>query len=74
MFKVLKPSREDLKVFDPATKLHLPKEGKKVKLTSYWRRRLSCGDCLEVKEEEKKEEVKQVKKSEKSNKQSQGGK
>jgi hypothetical protein len=50
---VLKPSKAGLKVMDPQTGLHLSPEGKEVPLTNYWRRRIICGDCIEVKTEPK---------------------
>ena len=51
----LKPSRKGLKVANPKTNLHLKDEGELIALTSYWRRRLNCGDVVEVKEEKKQE-------------------
>ena len=54
----LKPSDKSLKVFDPATKLHLPMEGKKVAKSSYWMRRIADGDVVEAKEPIKKKVIK----------------
>lgn len=48
MFKKLKPSKEGLKVLNPATSLHLPEDGKEVEINSYWRRRLEAGEVVEV--------------------------
>lgn len=47
-FKKLKPKSDDLKVFNPATGLHLVKEGAEVALDNYWRRRLKAGEVVEV--------------------------
>jgi hypothetical protein len=58
----LRPSKPGLKVSNPATNLHLKDEGEFIALTSYWRRRLNCGDVIEVKEEPKKEKKNQPKK------------
>lgn len=58
----LRPSKPGLKVTNPATNLHLKEEGQLVALTSYWRRRLSCGDVVEVKEQPKQEKKIQPKK------------
>ncbi len=38
--------KDGLPVRDPATKRHLPAEGKEVPETSYWLRRLKCGDVV----------------------------
>jgi hypothetical protein len=50
--KVLKP-REGLIVRDPISMVPLPAEGMAVDYTgragTYWRRRVMCGDCIEVK-------------------------
>lgn len=46
---ILKPSKDGLKVFNPATKLHLRKEGDEVVINNYWRRMIGCGDVVEVK-------------------------
>ena len=59
---VLKPSKAGLKVMDPQTGLHLKSEGKEVPLTNYWRRRILCGDCVEVKQEKPQAKV-QVRKA-----------
>ena len=48
MFKILKPGNGDLKVFNPATGLHLNKDGEEVKMSTYWLRMLKCGDAVEV--------------------------
>lgn len=37
---------EGLQVRDPATKRHIPVEGKEVPESSYWLRRLKCGDVV----------------------------
>lgn len=42
-----------LKVRDPITKRHLPDEGREVPTSTYWVRRLACGDvALATKPEE----------------------
>lgn len=38
-------------VRDPITKIALPEEGKEVEINSFWLRRLSSGDVVEVKSE-----------------------
>lgn len=50
----VKPSSKKVKVFDPATKLHLKEEGKEVPKSNYWLRRLRDGDIVEIKKEESK--------------------
>ena len=50
--KKLKASR-GLIIIDPLTSLALPKEGKDVVMSTYWARRLKCGDVEEVKKEKK---------------------
>lgn len=47
MFKKLKPGK-GLKVFNPATGLHLNSEGEEVSMSNYWRRMINCGDAVEV--------------------------
>lgn len=49
MSKILKPSKEGLKVFNPATGLHLKPEGEEIHDSLYWRRMQKCGDVVEVK-------------------------
>ena len=44
----IRPSREGLLVLFPGTRRALEAEGEVVTLTTYWRRRLSSGDVLEV--------------------------
>ena len=51
----LKPAKKGLKVTDPKHGRFLKDEGELVDLTIYWRRRLKCGDVVEVKEEKKKQ-------------------
>lgn len=46
-YTYVKP-REGLTVRDPITYKALPSTGKKVLLTSHWRRRLAAGDVVEV--------------------------
>jgi hypothetical protein len=38
-----------LKVRDPVSRLHLPLGGAEVPNTSFWIRRLQCGDVIEAK-------------------------
>lgn len=45
--------KKGLKVFDPATKLHLTDEGKEVPYSMYWRRMINCGDVEVVRPEKK---------------------
>lgn len=49
-FKKLKPKSDDLKVFNPATGLHLKNEGEEVAVDNYWRRRLKTGEVVAVEE------------------------
>lgn len=58
----LKPSKKELKVFNPKNGSHLNEDGELVELTTYWRRQIKSGDVVEV-VEEKKEKKKQSKKS-----------
>lgn len=48
VFKKLKPSREGIKVFNPATKLDLKPEGEEVAMSNYWIRRIQDKDVVEV--------------------------
>lgn len=50
----LKPSRPELKVYNPATGLHLKNEGDFIVLNKYWRRLLKAGDVEIEKAEEPK--------------------
>lgn len=45
----LKPGKPDLLVRHPLTKRKLKADGEEIQLNSYWRRRLKCGDVIEVK-------------------------
>lgn len=58
---MLKPAKgkdgKSLKVHNPATKLFLKEEGQTVSFSTYWRRRLACGDVVEAAE---KKEVKKA--------------
>lgn len=47
-FKILRPSNGDLKVYNPATGLHLKPEGEEVAMSNYWYRRLLSGEVVEV--------------------------
>jgi hypothetical protein len=47
-FKILKPSKAGLKVFNPATGLHLKPEGEEVAMSNYWHRMIKCGDAVET--------------------------
>ena len=64
MHKKLMPAKgkdgKSLKVHNPATKLFLKEEGQMVPMTTYWRRRLACGDVVEAKADEPKNESKKV--------------
>lgn len=63
-FKILKPSKEGLKVFNPATSLHLKPEGEEVAMSNYWHRMIKCGDVVETKPApEKKKETSTSKKN-----------
>lgn len=61
----IKPSNPKLKVYDPATGLHIPAEGKEVSSSKYWRRLIKTGDVVAVvekifkpkKEDEKKQKI-----------------
>lgn len=44
----VKPSREGLIVRDPVSLLVLPAEGALKPRSSFWVRRLNCGDVIEV--------------------------
>lgn len=44
-----------LKVHNPATKLFIKEEGQMLPFNTYWRRRVACGDVVEVKETKKQE-------------------
>lgn len=46
--KILKPKVPGEFVRDPVTKEKLPAEGKAVKMTTFWRRRLEDGSVVEV--------------------------
>lgn len=48
MEKVYVKPAQGLKIRDDKTKQFLPESGKVVELTSYWVRRLQCGDVLLV--------------------------
>lgn len=71
MHKMLKPAMgkdgKSLKVHNPATKLFLKESGQMVAFTTYWRRRLACGDVVEAveKKEVKKEVAKKATKNKK---------
>lgn len=41
----VKPA-QDLKVFDPVKRDFLPLEGREVRVSQYWLRRVKVGDCL----------------------------
>lgn len=45
--KHLKP-KDGLKVYDPEAHAHLPEDGRRVTVNSYWLRRLKDGDVIEV--------------------------
>lgn len=47
--KVVVKPKDGLRVKDPATRRDLPAAGAEVELDTYWRRRLSDGDVVEVK-------------------------
>jgi len=53
---------EGVKVFNPATKLHIDSEGAEVILSTYWRRIIKSGD-VEVIQEKTKEKVSKPKKT-----------
>ena len=52
--ETLKPSRPGLKVFNPATGLHLKEDGEEVVINLYWLRMKDCGDVVVVKKIESK--------------------
>lgn len=58
--KVVKPSKKDLVVINPLTGLKIKEEGQEIVMSTYWARRLMCGDVVEVKTQpkESKEETK----------------
>lgn len=58
----IKAASEKIKVIDPDTGREINKDGEQVVLSKYWRRRLSCGDIIEIKEEIKKATIKKVQK------------
>lgn len=66
MHKKLKPSigkdGKPLKVHNPATKLFIKEEGQMLPMSTYWRRRLACGDVVEVTEDEPKKPTKKTNK------------
>lgn len=66
---------EGLLVRDEKTKMILPPEGKEVLHSTYWERRIQCGDVIVVPSVEKKEEIAPEEKPEsvkKSKKEKQG--
>lgn len=67
MFKVLKPGKDGLKVFNPATGLHLKEKGEEVSMSSYWKRMIKCGDAVEVKPAQKQDHQSNKKQSQKNN-------
>lgn len=50
----VKPAREGLVMFDPASRRRLPDEGMLVPYNTYWRRRLANGDAVLVPQPESK--------------------
>ena len=54
----LKPANKDAIVRDPIHKIPLPAEGKEIKLTTYWRRRLLDGSVVKTKKVDAKIETK----------------
>lgn len=56
--EILKPSKPGLKVFNPATGLHLNENGEEIVINLYWRRMKDCGDVVVVKKPETKKEHK----------------
>lgn len=58
---IVKPSKKELKVYNPATRLHLNEDGVSVVLNKYWRRLIKSGDVVVVEKAIKK--VKEVKES-----------
>ena len=59
--KVLKPSKKDLVVINPLTGLKIKEEGQEIVMSTYWARRLKCGDVVEVKSQAKSQEPKESK-------------
>jgi hypothetical protein len=49
--KILKPSRAGLLVRDPVSKRPLKEEGESKQISSYWARRITCGDVVVVEEQ-----------------------
>ncbi len=62
---VLKP-KDGLKIPMPGRKKFLDAAGEKVSMSTYWRRLISSGDVLEVKESAPKESKKKIEKPEKT--------
>lgn len=50
--KILKPSK-GLIIINPLTGLKLEEEGNTMVMSTYWVRRIKCGDVIEVKKEKK---------------------
>lgn len=48
MRKRIKPAQPNAVIRDPISKMALPAEGKEIKMTSYWHRRLIRGEVVEV--------------------------
>ena len=48
-FAILKPAFPGVSTRDPKTGIRLPDEGKAVRLTTFWKRRLEDGSVVEVK-------------------------
>lgn len=44
----VKPAKPHLVVRDPRSRVRLPVEGRRVPDTNFWRRRLACGDVVEI--------------------------
>lgn len=64
----LKPSKSDLKVFNPKSSRDLDPKGELVSLSIYWRRRLLSGEVVEVKAEKPKPKAKEkIEKPKKTN-------
>ena len=62
-FKSLKPSNDGLKVFNPATGLHLKPDGEEVAMSNYWQRRLLSKEVVECEQLPEKKNVKDSKKN-----------
>lgn len=62
-FKSLKPSNDELKVFNPATGLHLKPEGEEVAMSNYWHRRLLSKEVVECEQFVEKKSFKDSKKN-----------